>query len=167
VCPFGYLQRVQISPESRHRLHDPASAQISEIQRSRKHVLWRLSRHSAKGGFQVHRGRQRRLRFGVRALFIGPGSPWENGYCESLNGKLQDELLDAEIFDTLRDAQAERLQVLLALELADDAILPDQRENFRCRVAGAIQEGHPPGLSDFRALAAGWLISAGPRGAQE
>jgi hypothetical protein len=34
-----------------------------------------------------------------------PGSPWENGYCESFNGKLRDELLNGEIFYTLREAQ--------------------------------------------------------------
>ena len=42
---------------------------------------------------------------GVRTLFIEPGSPWENGYVESLNGKLRDELLDREIFYTLREAK--------------------------------------------------------------
>lgn len=42
---------------------------------------------------------------GVRTLYIEPGSPWENGYCESFNGKLRDELLDREIFYTLREAQ--------------------------------------------------------------
>ncbi len=44
-------------------------------------------------------------RVGVQTLFIEPGSPWENGYCESFNGKLRDELLNTEIFDTLREAQ--------------------------------------------------------------
>lgn len=44
-------------------------------------------------------------RIGVRTLFIEPGSPWENGYCESFNGKLRDELLDGEIFYSLREAQ--------------------------------------------------------------
>ena len=44
-------------------------------------------------------------RLGVGALFIEPGSPWENGYCESLNGKLRDELLDREVFHSLREAQ--------------------------------------------------------------
>ena len=34
-----------------------------------------------------------------------PGSPWRNGYIESLNGKLRDELLNREIFYTLREAQ--------------------------------------------------------------
>jgi transposase InsO family protein len=41
----------------------------------------------------------------VRTLFIEPGSPWENGYSESFNGKLRDELLDREIFYTLCEAQ--------------------------------------------------------------
>ena len=44
-------------------------------------------------------------RVGVRTLFIEPGSPWENGYVESFNGKLRDELLDREIFDTLLEAK--------------------------------------------------------------
>ncbi len=35
---------------------------------------------------------------GVKTLFIEPGSPWENGYIESFNGKLRDELLDGELF---------------------------------------------------------------------
>jgi transposase InsO family protein len=44
-------------------------------------------------------------RLGVGALFIEPGSPWENGYVESLNGKLRDELPDREVFHSLREAQ--------------------------------------------------------------
>ena len=44
-------------------------------------------------------------RVGVRTLYIEPGSPWENGYNESFNGKLRDELLNGEIFFTLREAQ--------------------------------------------------------------
>ncbi len=42
---------------------------------------------------------------GARAAFIEPGSPWENGYVESFNGKMRDELLAAEAFNTLREAQ--------------------------------------------------------------
>jgi transposase InsO family protein len=42
---------------------------------------------------------------GVKTLFIEPGSPWENGYIESFNGKLRDELLNLEIFDTLYEAK--------------------------------------------------------------
>ena len=42
---------------------------------------------------------------GVKTLYIEPGSPWENGYIESFNGKLRDELLDREIFTTLNEAR--------------------------------------------------------------
>ena len=42
---------------------------------------------------------------GVRTLFIEPGSPWENGYIESFNGKLRDELLNREVFTTLTEAR--------------------------------------------------------------
>jgi transposase InsO family protein len=44
-------------------------------------------------------------KMGARTLYIEPGSPWENGYNESFNGKLRDELLDREIFYTLQEAQ--------------------------------------------------------------
>jgi transposase InsO family protein len=43
---------------------------------------------------------------GARTLYIEPGSPWENGYCESFNGKLRDELLNGEIFYSLKEAKA-------------------------------------------------------------
>lgn len=42
---------------------------------------------------------------GTKTMYIEPGSPWENGYCESFNGKFRDELLNGEIFYTLREAQ--------------------------------------------------------------
>ncbi|MGH9707684.1 MAG: IS3 family transposase [Candidatus Acidiferrales bacterium] len=42
---------------------------------------------------------------GTGTLYIEPGSPWENGYCESFNGKLRDECLNGEIFYSLREAQ--------------------------------------------------------------
>ena len=43
----------------------------------------------------------------VRAMtaYIEPGSPWENGYCESFNARLRDELLNGEVFYTLKEAQ--------------------------------------------------------------
>jgi putative transposase len=44
-------------------------------------------------------------RVGATTLFIEPGSPWENGYIESFNGKLRDELLNGEIFDTVTEAR--------------------------------------------------------------
>jgi transposase InsO family protein len=48
-------------------------------------------------------GLDRRSR--ARTAYIEPGSPWENGYCESFNDKLRDELLNGEIFYTLKEAQ--------------------------------------------------------------
>ena len=44
-------------------------------------------------------------RLGVKTLFIEPGSPWENGYIESFNGKMRDELLNRELFYTLEEAR--------------------------------------------------------------
>lgn len=42
---------------------------------------------------------------GTRTLYIAPGSPWENGYCESFNGKLRNECLNQEIFYRLKEAR--------------------------------------------------------------
>ena len=44
-------------------------------------------------------------RLGVTTMFIEPGSPWENGYVESFNGQLRDELLNGEILYTLKEAK--------------------------------------------------------------
>jgi putative transposase len=44
-------------------------------------------------------------KIGIKTLFIEPGSPWENGYIESFNGKLRDEILNREIFTTLNEAK--------------------------------------------------------------
>ena len=58
----------------------------------------------------IERRRSRTLRewiaaVGSQTAYIEPGSPWENGYCESFNSKLRDELLDGEIFYSLPEAQ--------------------------------------------------------------
>ncbi len=45
------------------------------------------------------------MKVGTRTLYIEPGSPWENGYVESFNGKLRDELLNGEIFYSVKEAQ--------------------------------------------------------------
>jgi transposase InsO family protein len=44
-------------------------------------------------------------RIGIKTAYIEPGSPWENGYIESFNGKMRDELLNREIFMTLTEAE--------------------------------------------------------------
>lgn len=44
-------------------------------------------------------------RLGVKTLYIEPGSPWENGYIESFNGKMRDEFLNREVLDTVLEAR--------------------------------------------------------------
>jgi putative transposase len=55
--------------------------------------------------FIAHELRQWLGKVGTRTLYIERGSPWENGYCESFNGKLRDECLNGEIFYSLKEAQ--------------------------------------------------------------
>jgi len=55
--------------------------------------------------FTAKKVREWLTKVGVKTLFIEPGSPWENGYCESFNGRLRDELLAREQFDTLLEAK--------------------------------------------------------------
>jgi putative transposase len=81
------------------------------------HVLYRLAELFSRRGLPKHirsdngpeftawAVRQWLNRVGVGPLFIEPGSPWENGYIESFNGKLRDELLSGEIFYTLTEAK--------------------------------------------------------------
>lgn len=62
--------------------------------------------HSDNGSeFTATKVREWLARVGVKTLFIDPGSPWENGYIESFNGKLRDELLAREQFDALLEAK--------------------------------------------------------------
>ena len=42
---------------------------------------------------------------GAKTAYIEPSSPWENGYCESFNARFRDELLNGEVFYTLKEAQ--------------------------------------------------------------
>ena len=55
----------------------------------------------------VHRDQSPTMisQFEVKTLFIEPGSPWENGYIQSFNGKLRDELLNGKIFETMLEAK--------------------------------------------------------------
>ena len=55
--------------------------------------------------FTAHAVRDWLKRVGAKTLYITPGSPWENGYIESFNGKLANELLERELFDTLHEAK--------------------------------------------------------------
>jgi putative transposase len=58
-------------------------------------------------GVDRHRGEELDAAVDATTAYIEKGSPWENGYIESFNGKLRDELLHGEIFYSLREAQIE------------------------------------------------------------
>jgi len=62
-------------------------------------------RKDSSHGFRAQRVRDWLGRLSIKPLFIEPGSPWENGYVESFNGKMRDELLAGEIFYSLKEAQ--------------------------------------------------------------
>jgi transposase InsO family protein len=87
-------------------------------------------------------------RVGVKTLYIEPGSPWENGYVESFNGRLRDELLDREIFDTVLEAKVliERWRVQY------NTIRPHSSLGYRPPAPEVIQPW-PPGSAALRLAA--------------
>jgi len=78
-------------------------------------------------------------RVGVKTLFIEPGSPWENGYVESFNGKLSDELLDGEIFYTLREAKV----LIERWRIHYNTVRPHSSLGYRPPAPQAIQVAPP------------------------
>jgi putative transposase len=95
-------------------------------------------------------------KLGTKTLYIEPGSPWENGYCESFNGKLRDEFLNGEIFYSLKEAQilTERWRVEYNTERphsalgyrppAPQAILPKQPGHGDMENASRFPHPHTP-----------------------
>ena len=78
---------------------------------------------------------------GAKTLYIEPGSPWENGYCESFNGKLRDECLNGEIFYSLKEAQV----VIEQWRVQYNTVRPHSSLGYRPPAPKAIlpkQEGH-------------------------
>ena len=88
---------------ARRLRHDDVLARLTEL----------FTRHGPPGHIRSDNGneftatavRKWLSRVGVQTLYIEPGSPWENGYNESFNGRLRDELLNGEIFYTLKEAK--------------------------------------------------------------
>ena len=78
-------------------------------------------------------------RVGVKTLFIEPGSPWENGYIESFNGKFRDELLKGEIFDTLLEAKV----LIERWRMEYNTIRPHSALGYRPPAPEAISPGFP------------------------
>ena len=77
----------------------------------------------------------------MQTLYIEPGSPWENGYIESFNGKLRDELLNLEIFDTLIEAQV---------------LVQRWRVEYNTRRPHSSLNYRPPVPESFQPLSAGY-----------
>jgi transposase InsO family protein len=104
---------------------------------------------------------------GTKTLYIEPGSPWENGYCESFNGKLRDECLNGEIFYSLKEAQilTERWRVEYNTERphsalgyrppAPQAIMPKQPGHGDTENAARFPHPHTPG-GDYRQWSNKW-----------
>ena len=82
---------------------------------------------------------------GAKTAFSEPGSPWENGYVESFNGKLRDELLNAEVFNTLAEAKV----LIEQWRVHDNTVRPHSSLGYRppapeVIVLGvAMLPGHP------------------------
>jgi putative transposase len=72
-------------------------------------------------------------RLGVKTLFIEPGSPRENGYIETFSGKLRDEVLNGEIFDTILEARI----VTEAWRKQYNTIRPHSQLGYRAPIAEA------------------------------
>lgn len=91
--------------------------------------------------FTAREARQWLARVGVKTLYIEPGSLWENGYVESFNGKLRDELLEREIFDTLLEAKVliERWRVQY------NTVRPHSSLGYRPPAPGAVWVGRKDG----------------------
>ncbi len=99
-CPAIHVRR---KLDSRDVLHCPGQA-VCPARCTRAHSFrqWR----SGNGPeFVATAVRDWLAGLNVKTLYIEPGSPWENGYCESFDGKPRDECLNREIFTTLTQAQ--------------------------------------------------------------
>jgi putative transposase len=64
---------------------------------------------------------------GAKTAYIAPGSPWENGYVESFNARLRDELLDGEVFYSLREAEI----IIASWRRHDNAVRPHASLGYR------------------------------------
>ncbi len=89
--------------------------------------------------FTAHAVRDWLGRIGVKTLFIEPGSPWENGYNESFNSKLRDELLNCEIFYTLKEAQV----LIEQWRVHYNTVRPHSSLGYRPPAPEAILPRHP------------------------
>ena len=108
---------MRLRPEHRNHVwsHDFVSARAHDgrtlrlltlpVEYTRECLAIRVERRMGSPEFLARDLRQWLEKLGTGTLSIEPGSPWENGYCESFNGNLRDECLNGEIFYSLKEAQ--------------------------------------------------------------
>ena len=80
-------------------------------------------------------------KLGTGTLYIEPGSPWENGYCESFHGKLRDECLNGEIFYSLQEAQI----IIEPWRQQDNTVRSHAAQGYRSPAPGAYTPALNPG----------------------
>ena len=107
-------------------------------------MLWRgIPEHIRSDNgpeFVAQKLRQWLGKLGTGTLYIEPGSPWENGYCESFNGKLRDECLNGEIFYSLKEAQI----VIEGWRVQYNTVRPHSALDYRSPAPGACNPFPPP-----------------------
>ena len=84
------------------------------------------------------------MSWGRAHLFIEPGSPWENGYVESFNGKMRDELLNREIFYTLEEAKV----LIEGWRREYNTVRPHSALGYHAPAPEAIRVDSPSGATD-------------------
>ena len=109
-------------------------------------MLWRgIPEHIRSDNgpeFVTQKLRQWLGKLGTGTLYIEPGSPWENGYCESFNGKLRDECLNGEIFYSLKEAQI----VIDGWRVQYNTVRPHSALDYRPPAPGVGNPFSPPKL---------------------
>ena len=102
-------------------------------------MLWRgIPEHIRSDNgpeFIARQLRQWLANLGTATLYIEPGSPWENGYCESFNAKLRDECLNGEIFYSLKEAQI----VIEGWRKQYNTVMPHSALGYRRPAPGAYR----------------------------
>jgi hypothetical protein len=89
---------------------------------------------------------------GAKTAYIAPGSPWENGYVESFNARLRDELLEGEIFYSLKEAQV----VIESWRRHYNAVRPHESLGYRAPAPGGLRPS-----AHRMAVCAPWIRSDG------
>ncbi len=84
--------------------------------------------------------RQWLAKLGTKTLYIAPGSPWENGFCESFHGTLRDECLKGEIFSSLKEAQV----VIGAWRDPYNRVRPHSSLGYRPPAPATVADAHRP-----------------------